>query len=444
MSEVTLDKLVNLAKRRGFVFPSAELYGGIGAIYDFGPLGVLLKNNIKAEWWRRFVTERDDVVGIESAVITKRDVLKASGHEQSFTDPLVECTICHQRFRPDQEIPKGEGHEHKFTSPRRFHLMFQTKVGPIEADAETAYLRPETAQGMFTNFKTVLDTSRMKVPFGIAQVGKSFRNEITTGEWLFRLREFEIAEVEYFVKPGDDEKWFTHWLSAWENFFTDLGIQKKHLRRFEHPKKSLAHYSKRTVDLEYAYPIGMKELAAVANRTDFDLSAHAKTSGKDLLYFDETSSKKYLPYVIEPTLGIERAMFAFLADAYEEVKGGRSNEVTKGRSNEDREVVLHLHPRLAPIKAAVFPLVHKDGLDKIARDIENDLQSIGPVQYDETGSIGRRYRRQDEIGTPFCITVDYDTKKDKKVTVRDRDTMKQQRVKVADVRAFIERKISAA
>jgi glycyl-tRNA synthetase len=437
MSEVTLEKLTNLAKRRGFVFSSSELYGGIGAIYDFGPLGVLLKNNIKNEWWRRFVTERDDVVGIESAVITKREVLKASGHETSFSDPLVECAICHERFRADETTPPGKGHAHKLSKPRQFHLMFSTKVGPVEVDAEPAYLRPETAQGMFTNFKTILETSRVKVPFGIAQVGKSFRNEITTGEWLFRLREFEIAEIEYFVKPGEDDKWFDRWLKDWEKFFTDLGIAKKNLKKKEYPKNELAHYSKRTVDLFYNYPVGWKELAAVANRTDYDLSSHQKASGKDLSYFDEASGKKYIPFVIEPTLGIERAMFAFLADAYKEYPGGRS----KGGEGE-AEIVLHLHPRLAPIKVAVLPLVHKDGLEKQARDIFTDLKSLGSVQYDESGSIGRRYRRQDEVGTPWCITVDYETKKDKKVTVRDRDTMKQERVKITELKADLSQKLS--
>jgi glycyl-tRNA synthetase len=437
MSEVTLEKLTNLAKRRGFVFSSSELYGGIGAIYDFGPLGVLLKNNIKNEWWRRFVTERDDVVGIESAVITKREVLKASGHEASFSDPMIECSICKERFRADETIPPGKGHTHKLGKPRQFHLMFSTKVGPVEADAEPAYLRPETAQGMFTNFKTILETSRVKVPFGIAQVGKSFRNEITTGEWLFRLREFEIAEIEYFVKPGEDDKWFDRWLKDWEKFFTDLGIAKKNLKKKEYPKNELAHYSKRTVDLFYNYPVGWKELAAVANRTDYDLSSHQKASGKDLSYFDEASGKKYIPFVIEPTLGIERAMFAFLADAYREYPGGRS----KGGEGE-AEIVLHLHPRLAPIKVAVLPLVHKDGLEKQARDIFTDLKSLGPVQYDESGSIGRRYRRQDEVGTPWCITVDYETKKDKKVTVRDRDTMKQERVKITELKADLSQKLS--
>jgi glycyl-tRNA synthetase len=441
MPDVTLEKLTNLAKRRGFVFPSSELYGGIGAIYDFGPLGVLLKNNIKNEWWRRFVTERDDVVGIESAILTKREVLKASGHEEGFVDMLVECKICHERFRADQEISVAKDHKHDLTEPKQFHVMFKTHVGSTEDQGSLAYLRPETAQGMFTNFKTILETSRVKVPFGIAQIGKSFRNEITTGEWLFRLREFEIAEIEYFVKPGTDEQWFTKWLTAWEKFLTDLGISKKNLKRTEYPKNELAHYSKRTVDIFYNYPVGWKELAAVANRTDYDLLQHQKASGKDLSYFDETTGKKYLPFVIEPTLGIERAMFAFLADAYREYPGGRAKEGESGGAKEP-EIVLHLHPRLAPVKVAVLPLVHKDGLDKIARDIFNDLKSLGPVQYDESGSIGRRYRRQDEIGTPWCITVDYDTKKDKKVTVRDRDTMKQARIKISELKSYLSEKLS--
>lgn len=435
--DVTLEQIVNLAKRRGFVVPTAEIYGGLGAIYDFGPLGVLLKNNIRNEWWRRFVQERSDVVGIESAVITRREVLQASGHEASFTDPLVECTICHQRFRADGEIPKAADHTHKLTAPKTFHLMFKTHVGPIEHDASLAYLRPETAQGMFTNFKAILDTARVKIPFGIAQVGKSFRNEITTGEWLFRLREFEIAEIEFFVKPGTDERWFETWVKEWEKFFFDLGIRRSNLKRHEHPQKTLAHYSKRTVDLTYQFPIGWKELAGVANRTDYDLSQHEKMSGKDLSYFDESTGKRYIPYVVEPTMGLERAMFAFLADAYVEVKGGRSEEAEGGR-----EVVLRLHPKLAPIKAAVFPLVNKEKLPDIALDIADDLRKYWFVQYDESGSIGRRYRRQDEIGTPFCITVDFDTPKKKTVTFRDRDTMKQERVPIKTLVDHLEKKLN--
>ena len=438
MSEATLDKLVNLAKRRGFVYPTADIYGGLGAIYDFGPLGVLLRGNIRREWWRRFVQERTDIVAVESAVITKREVLQASGHEASFTDPLVECKICHERFRADQEIPPAKDHRHDLTKPRQFQLMFKTFVGPTEEEGSLAYLRPETAQGMFTQFKNVLDTARVKVPFGIAQIGKSFRNEITTGEWLFRLREFEIAEIEYFVRPGTDEEWFERWLADWERFFVDLGLGREKLTRYEHPKRSLAHYSKRTVDLLYDYPIGRKELAGVANRTDYDLSRHQQKSGKDLTYFDEADGTKYIPFVIEPTMGIERAMFAFLADAYREYPGGRSSSSDQASAQEGQpEIVLHLHPRLAPITVAVFPLVNKDKLPAIAQEIAKEMRRDFHVQYDETGSIGRRYRRQDEIGTPWCVTVDFETLKEKTVTVRDRDSMEQQRLKIDELTTWL-------
>ncbi len=437
--EVSLESIANLAKRRGFVMPSADIYGGLSAIYDFGPLGVLLKNNIRNEWWKRFVQQRSDVFGLDSAVVTKKEILQASGHEESFTDPLVECKICHERFRADQEIPAIKDHKHDLTEPKKFHLMFKTHVGSTEGVASLAYLRPETAQGIFTNFKMILDTSRVKVPFGIAQVGKSFRNEITTGEWLFRLREFEIAEVEYFVRPGTDEKYFDQWLKEWEEFYVDLGLSPSNIKHHKHPKDTLAHYSKRTIDLQYKYPQGWKELAGVANRTDYDLSQHQSASGKDLSYFDEKDGAKYLPYVIEPTMGLERAMFAFMADAYREYLGGRG----KGGAEEGNEVVLHLNPRLAPIKAAIFPLVNKEKLPEIARDIAGGLRKHMFVQYDESGSIGRRYRRQDEIGTPFCVTVDFNTPKKKTVTVRDRDSMKQEWVKISELEEYLAKKLES-
>jgi len=446
---VDLERLTNLAKRRGFVYPTAEIYGGLSAIYDFGPLGVLLKNNIRQEWWKRFVQMKTDIVAVDSAVITKREVLQASGHEESFTDPMVECKVCNERFRADQEIPPASDHVHELTEAKRFHLMFKTHVGPTEETGSIAYLRPETAQGMFTNFKTILDTARVKIPFGIAQVGRSFRNEITTGEWLFRLREFEIAEIEYFVKPGEDEKWFDAWLKEWEKFFLDLGLSKENLKRHEHPKDTLAHYSKRTVDLRFHFSQGWKELAGVANRTDYDLKNHQEKSGKDLRYFDEKDGTKYLPYVIEPTMGLERAMFAFLADAYKEYKGGRGEKKgSSPKASEDKEseggveTVLHLHPRLTPIKAAVFPLVNKEKLPNIAQDIVKELKEHYFVQYDDSGSIGRRYRRQDEIGTPFCVTVDFESQKKKTVTVRDRDSMKQERVAISELRGYFVEKLA--
>jgi len=436
----TLDRIATLAKRRGFVYPSAEIYGPPGAIYDFGPLGVLLRNNIRREWWRRFVQEREDVVGIESAIITKRQVLQASGHEASFTDPLVECRICHERFRADEEIPEAADHAHDLTEPRQFNLMFRTYLGPTVEDAALAYLRPETAQGMFTNFKNILDTARMKLPFGIAQIGKSFRNEITTGKWLFRLREFEIAEIEYFVRPGSDETWFETWLDLWEAFFVDLGVARENLRRYEHPPQTLAHYSKRTVDLQYRFPFGWSELAGVANRTDYDLRRHQEFSGRDLTYFDETDGSKYHPYVIEPTLGVERAMAVFLIDAYREYRGGRAGK----EDGREVEVVLHLHPRLAPVTVAVLPLVKRERMPQIAREVAAELRRTWVVEYDENGSIGRRYRRYDEIGTPWCVTVDSQTQKDETVTVRDRDSMAQDRVKIAELRAYLTPRLEAA
>jgi len=435
-----LERIATLAKSRGFVYPSSEIYGSPGAIYDFGPLGVLLRNNIRAAWWQRFVQARDDVVGIESAIITRREVLAASGHEAAFHDPLVECRICHERFRADDEIPPAADHTHELTAPKQFNLMFKTTLGPTEESSALAYLRPETAQGMFTNFKVILDTARVKVPFGIAQIGKAFRNEITTGKWIFRLREFEIAEIEYFVKPGTDEAWFETWLVEWEAFFTDLGVAPDQLRRYDHPRETLAHYSKRTVDLQYNFPFGWGELAGVANRTDYDLRQHQQHSGRDLTYFDESDGSRYHPYVIEPTVSIERAMMVFLVDAYREYPRGRA-----GRENgREIERVLHLHPRLAPITVAVLPLVKRDGLPEIAREITADLRATWFVDYDEGGSIGRRYRRYDEIGTPWCVTVDSQTQQDGTVTVRDRDSMAQDRVKVDQLRAYLAPKLLVA
>lgn len=426
-----MEKVTNLAKRRGFVYPSAEIYGGVGAIYDFGPLGAALKKNIRDLWWKRFVESRDDIVGIESAIVTKRPILQASGHEKSFSDELVECKVCHLRFRADQEIPKGGGHEHDLTKPQHFNLMFRTHVGPTEDEDSLAYLRPETAQGMFTNFKNILETSRVKIPFGIAQVGKSFRNEITTGEWLFRVREFEIAEIEYFVKPGTDEKWFREWVSEWQKFFEDLGIKRANLKLHEHPKASLAHYSKGTTDILYNFPIGWKELAGIANRTDFDLKSHIEKSGRDLSYFDEETKEKFVPYVVEPTLGIERAFFALLTDAYDEEK-----------DEEGERVILRLNPRVAPVKVAIFPLQKDEPLTKVARKIYDELKEKWSVQYDQSGSIGRRYRRQDEIGTPYCVTIDFESLKDKKVTVRDRDSMQQGRVLISKLFDYLSSRVS--
>jgi len=451
-----LEKIVSWAKRRGFVMPGSEIYGGVSGIYDFGPYGVALKNNIKKLWWKKFVESRDDIVGIESAILMNHKVWQASGHEKDFVDELVECKKCHQRFKAD-DVPKEKcqsGGDHEFTDAKQFNPMFETHVGVIENEESMTYLRPETAQGMFTDFKQVMEVSRKKLPFGIAQIGKSFRNEINTKDFLFRVREFEIAEIEYFVKPGDDEKSFDEWLKNWEEFLLSLGIKKENVKHYEHPKEGLSHYSKRTVDIQYNYPFGYKELTGLANRTDFDLKAHQKASGKDLSYFDEETKEKIVPYVIEPTLGIERLMLAVICDAFEEVLSGRSSshpEQSEGSpadagsgiqagdssampQNDSLETVLHFNPSIAPVKVAVLPLVKK--LSDKAQEIYKDLKTCwGEIEFDESGSIGRRYRRQDEIGTPYCITIDFE--EDGKVTVRDRDSMKQERVGIKELKNYL-------
>lgn len=461
MAKIDMEKIVNVAKRRGFAWQGSEIYGGVGAIWHFGPLGVEMKRAIKDLWWKRFVTERTDVVGMEGAVIMHPKVWEASGHLKSFTDPLVECRKCHKRFREDhfsevksqkskvksmedftdkqKEIVVCEdGKEHEFTEAKDFNLMFKTFLGPVDDREAATYLRPETAQAMFTDFKLVAETCRMKVPFGIAQIGKCFRNEITTGDFIFRSREFEIAEVEYFVAPGEDEKAFKMWLAEWKKFYLDLGITKDKLREKEHEKAKLAHYSKRTVDIEYEFPFGWSELAGVANRTDYDLSQHEKFSGQDLKYFDLSTNsgqaEKYIPYVIEPTLGIERVMLAILVDGYSESDGSDGRE--KG------EIVLKMNAKIAPMQVGIFPLVKKDKLPEIAGEIEKILKNNGlRVYYDETGSIGRRYRRQDEIGTPWCVTVDFQSLEDKTVTVRDRDSLKQERVDISVLLQYFNNKL---
>lgn len=443
-----MEKLISLCKRRGFVWQGSEIYGGVGAIYHFGPLGIEMKNAIKRLWWTTFVSKRSDVIGIEGAIIMHPDVWKASGHIESFTDPLVECKECHARYRKDHmdegKFITGKAKEvmqcpvcgsKDFTDPQDFNLMFKTFIGPIEDKASVAYLRPETAQSMFTDFKLALESSRMKVPFGIAQVGKSFRNEITTGDFFFRTREFEIAEIEYFVKPGTDEEEFEKWLTVWEKFYLDLGINSEKLSRYEHPKKSLAHYSKRTVDIMYDFPFGNSELAGVANRTDYDLGRHEEFAKKDLHYFDPETNKKYIPYVIEPTMGVERIMLAALVDAYHESDGSDGREIG--------EVVMKLHPTIAPVQVGVFPLVKKEELTKIAREMNASLLCAGIRSfYDETGSIGRRYRRLDEAGTPWCVTVDFDSLEDGCVTIRDRDTLKQERIKIEEINNYVFKKLN--
>jgi glycyl-tRNA synthetase len=408
-----------------------------------------MKKNISDAWWNKFVIGREDMVGIDSVIIENPKVWEASGHIKNFTDPLVECLGCHARYRADH-MDEGKfigskakkakqcpacGSE-KFTEPKQFNAMFKTDVGVAEGSTSTAYLRPETAQGMFINFKNVIQSTRVKIPFGIAQIGKAFRNEITPGNFVFRTREFEQMEIEFFIEPEQSEstKWFEYWIKEWQNFFLDLGLKKENLTIRAHEKKELSHYSSGTSDLEYKFPFGVLELAGVAQRTDFDLTEHQKYSGQDLSFLDEVAGKKYLPYVIEPTMGLNRAMLAFLCDAYEESDGSDGKEAG--------EITLRLDPKIAPIKVGIFPLVKKEGLPEIAKEIATDLRKAGiSIFYDESGSVGKRYRRQDEIGTPFCVTVDFDSLKDKSVTVRDRDTMKQERIEIKNVKEFITGKL---
>jgi glycyl-tRNA synthetase len=455
---VTMDKIVAFCKRRGFVYQSSEIYGGIRSSYDYGPLGVEMKRNIKEEWWRRMVHMREDMVGLDSAIIMHPKVWEASGHTSTFNDMLVESRTSKRRYRADHLIEDATGIDAEGLSPeeltkiiqeddrvkdpedggrdfapvRPFNLMFETYMGPVKTPENLAYLRPETAQGIFVNFKNILQTSRVKVPFGIAQQGKSFRNEITPGNFIFRTREFEQMEMEFFVEPGTDEEWHDYWIEERFNWYLDLGLNEENLRRYEHPQEKLSHYSKRTVDLEYDYAsVGWSELEGIANRTDFDLKQHAAFSGENLEYFDQATNNRYHPYVIEPAVGPDRIMLAFLNDAYteEEVKG-------------ETRTVLKLHPRLAPTKAAVFPLSKKEPVSTIARELYDDLKGDYRLFYDDSGSIGRRYRRQDEAGTPFCVTVDFDTIEDKMVTIRDRDTLEQERVPIEAVRDRLKALIS--
>jgi glycyl-tRNA synthetase len=455
---VTMDKIVAFCKRRGFVYQSSEIYGGIRSSYDYGPLGVEMKRNIKEEWWRRMVHMREDMVGLDSAIIMHPRVWEASGHTETFNDMLVESRTSKRRYRADHLIEAATGIDAEGLSPeeltriiqeddrvkdpvdggrdfapvRPFNLMFETYMGPVKTPENLAYLRPETAQGIFVNFKNILQTSRVKVPFGIAQQGKSFRNEITPGNFIFRTREFEQMEMEFFVEPGTDEEWHEYWIEERFGWYLDLGLKEENLRRYEHPKEKLSHYSKRTVDIEYDYAsVGWSELEGIANRTDFDLKQHAEFSGENLEYFDQATNNRYVPYVIEPAVGPDRIMLAFLNDAY-----------TEEEVNGEARTVLKLHPRIAPTKAAVFPLSKKEPVSTIARELYDDLKGDYRLFYDDSGSIGRRYRRQDEAGTPFCVTVDFDTIEDKKVTIRDRDTLKQERVPIEAVRDRLKALIS--
>jgi glycyl-tRNA synthetase len=438
----TMEKIVALSKRRGFIFASSEIYGGLGSTYDYGHYGVLLKTNVKNEWWRAMLQERDDIVAIDSAILQHPRVWEASGHLEGFTDPLVDCRTCGQRFRADHlddlscgrkpSKHPGETPECDLTPARDFNLMFETTVGPVKESGSTAYLRPETAQGIFINFKNVLQFSRKKPPFGIAQIGKSFRNEITPGNFIFRTREFEQMEMEYFVPPAEAAKWFAHWLAERERWYIDLGIRPDHLRMRVHADDELSHYSSATSDVEYLFPIGWSELEGIANRGAFDLTQHTEYSGEKLEYFDQATGERYVPHVIEPAAGADRATLAFLVDAYDE-------EEIDG----EQRTVLKLHPRLAPVKVAVLPLVRKDGQPELAREVYAALRGRMQTEYDEGGSIGRRYRRQDEIGTPYCVTIDHQSLEDRTVTVRDRDSLAQERVAIDDVPALLSERLAA-
>ncbi|HHY13158.1 MAG TPA: glycine--tRNA ligase [Thermoanaerobacterales bacterium] len=451
----TMNKLVSLCKRRGFIFQGSEIYGGLANSWDYGPLGIELKQNIKNAWWKKFVQERDDVVGFDSAIIMHPKTWEASGHLAGFNDALIDCKNCKARFRADHLIEDNldlnvEGREVEemsnlvkennikcptcgvsdWTDARVFNLMYKTYQGAVEDSTSVVYLRPETAQGIFVNFKNVMDSMRLKLPFGIAQIGKAFRNEITPGNFIFRTREFEQMEMEFFVRPGEDMEWFEYWRQFMVDFFVSLGVKKENLRLRDHTPEELSHYSKITTDLEYKFPFGWGELWGIANRTNYDLSRHGEYSNKSLTFFDQDTNEHIIPYVVEPSLGLDRAVLVILSDAYNE-------EEVKGKTR----VVLKFSPKLAPLKAAILPLVRKEELETIAREIYDTIKKDYMVDYDSGGSIGRRYRRQDEIGTPYCITVDYDTIDDKQVTIRDRDTMEQKRIPIDNIQKFLSEKI---
>ncbi len=449
-----METIISLAKRRGFVFASSEIYGGLRASWDYGPLGVELKNNVKRQWWKSVVQGREDVVGLDSCVILAREVWETSGHVATFSDPLTECTSCHKRFRADhlQETAAAKGrataldqlscphcgNKGTFTEPKMFNGLLKTYLGPVEDESGLAYLRPETAQGIFINYNNVEQSARKKPPFGIGQIGKSFRNEITPGNFIFRTREFEQMEMEFFVKPGEDATWHQYWIDARLAWFTDLGVKPENLRLFEHPKDKLSHYSTRTVDIEYKFDFtGTEwgELEGIANRTDYDLKVHSKASGTELSYFDQESGERYTPYVIEPAVGVDRSALVFLLDAYTE------DEAPNAKGVMEKRVVLRLDPRLAPVKVAVLPLSRNPDLSPVARNLAAGLRKHWNVDFDDSQAIGRRYRRQDEIGTPFCVTVDFDTLQDQAVTVRQRDSMAQERVALDQVERYLHAKL---
>jgi glycyl-tRNA synthetase len=438
---VTMDKIVALTKRRGFVFPTSEIYGGLGSTYDYGPYGVALRRNVKDAWWHAMVISRDDIVGLDSAILQHPRTWEASGHLESFTDPLVDCRACGQRFRADQledvqcpqkpSVHPGEGPNCDLTEARQFNLMLETSLGPVRDEGSIVYLRPETAQGIFANFKNVLQTSRRKPPFGIAQIGKSFRNEITTKQFIFRTREFEQMEMEFFVPPDQAEDWFLYWLDERMRWYVDLGLSEDHLRLRPHDPDELSHYSSGTSDIEYLFPTGWQELEGIANRGDYDLRQHAQYSGEKLEYFDQATGERYVPHVIEPAAGVDRAMLAFLVDAYDE-----------DEQEGEKRTVLRLHPRLAPIKVAVLPLVRRDAQPELAREVHDALRPLMASEYDEGGSIGRRYRRQDEIGTPWAVTIDHESLEDRTVTVRDRDSLAQTRIAIDALPEFLQRRLA--
>ena len=453
-----LETIVSLSKRRGIVYPSSEIYGGLRAAWDYGPLGAEMKSNLKRQWWRTMVQERDDIVGLDSSVILAPEVWQASGHVSEFVDPLTECQACHKRFRADHLI---EAYEHRhdrppedgmasltcpncgtkgaLTEPRMFNGLLRTYLGAVEDDSGLAYLRPETAQGIFINYRNVLQTSRRKIPFGIAQIGKSFRNEITPGNFIFRTREFEQMEMEFFVRPGTDEDWHQRWIDARLAWHVDLGVSKDNLRLYEHPKDKLSHYSKRTVDIEYRFGFpGTEwgELEGIANRTDFDLGTHAKASGQDMQYLDPETSERYLPYVIEPALGVDRTLLVHLLDSYAE------DEAPDAKGNMEKRTVLRLDPRIAAVKVAVLPLSRNADLSPKARDVAALVRRHWNADFDDASAIGRRYRRQDEIGTPYCVTVDFETLADQAVTVRDRDSMKQERIGIDGLVSYLSERLA--
>jgi glycyl-tRNA synthetase len=429
--KVDMEKLVSLCRRRGFIFPSSEIYGGLSSCWDYGPLGVELKQNIKQAWWRAAVQERDDMVGLDASILMHPQVWASSGHLEGFTDPLVECKNCHLRWKADDlagnTCPSCGG---ELTEPRQFNMMFKTFMGPVEEDANVVYLRPETAQGMFVNFQNVVNTTRKRLPFGIAQLGKAFRNEITTGNFIFRSREFEQMEIEYFVKPGTDGQWFDYWTEERINWYVKLGIKREHLRFREHGKEELSHYSRRTVDIDYLFPMGWAELEGIANRGDFDLVQHAEHSGRSMDYYDDETKEHFVPYIIEPSAGVDRTALAVLCNAYDEEP-----------DKDEVRVLFHFNPALAPIKVAILPLSKREQLVTLAKQIYADLRHCWMVEYDDTQSIGRRYRRQDEIGTPFCVTVDFQSLEDNQVTIRERDTMNQIRIPISELRNSLQAKL---